>query len=301
MRGVLVVDGDLGHQPVERRPCRSGWRPPARRPRRGCSRCRAPRPGTTSRSSGRSAASRTRSVELRVEAELVDLVVAGQPAAQEGQAAASCGSHVVDAGPASLGQERSPPLAGVLPAAGSRPVRRSGRLAGPAASTARRAAGAGSWRRAASSGARAGAGARSPGRAGRSRPSTAAPPRRARAAARPIGMPRRRPVALPSVRRTRRRRAPGPRDRCGPGRDEVLERLAGGVRRLEAEHCAHPGRVEPGRRSGSAAAPARSRPARAGGPAGRSSRRPASGIGTRRPAEPADRLGEHDARRRRRR
>ena len=79
---------------VDRRPsssarragwCRSGWRPPARRPRRGCSRCRGPRPGTTSAAIGRSSGQQEPLGELGVEAELVDLVVAGQPAAQEGQ------------------------------------------------------------------------------------------------------------------------------------------------------------------------------------------------------------------------
>ena len=64
--------------------CPSGWRRPGRRRSPGCSRCRAPRPGTTS---GRAVAARQVEVpgEVLVEAELVDRVVAGDPASQERQ------------------------------------------------------------------------------------------------------------------------------------------------------------------------------------------------------------------------
>ena len=132
VRRVVVEQRQRGHHRVQRQ--RAGVVGDDQRAAGRPARCagRTPPPGTTSRTAGGTAGPARASVRSAVEAELVDLVVAGDPAAQEGQAA----------GDPALPVRRGRPggrLGGRGTARGPAPARRRRRAAGSPARHPRRA------------------------------------------------------------------------------------------------------------------------------------------------------------------
>ena len=123
--GVLVVHGHLGHQRVDARSCRSGWPRPARHPRAGM--FSMPRTSTRNHELVERAQQRQVGVlgEVLVEAELVDGVVAGQPAAQEREGVRDLALDVLAGEPGRLGgqpQHRDRDVHELLQAGDARPA-----------------------------------------------------------------------------------------------------------------------------------------------------------------------------------
>ena len=265
VRRVVVVQRELGHQRVDRRWCPSGWRRRARRPRSGMFSMPAhldPEPLPVERPQR---GQQHVLGELGVEAELVDLVVAGEPPAQERQ------------------RRRRP---GAPSAGRGRPDRaavRRGRARRPARRRAPAAVGAGAVGRAARA---RGAAPRAAHRPRRRQRTCRGPSARATAARRALR--ERQHAALVRTRPCR-----SPVSRVARGRRTKSSNASPACTSARSRSRPHPGRVD-APAVGQEAAPARARspPVRRGGtpadqrPRGRRHRE-------RRPAGPADRLRQH--------